>query len=475
MNIAIIIGVSEYEDNTNNLPGCKKDADMVNTLISKTGKFESILYINENFSSAIVKEKITEFVTENKTNKIDELFFYFTGHGEFYSEEFYYILSDYNKNKKKQTSLQNEEIDSLIKTLSPDLVVKVIDACQSGKSYIKKPSVVAKYFKETQDKFNNCYFLNSSLKDQSSMQSDIISDFTLSFIKAVKEHKSKDIRYKDIIDFISDEFESNELQTPFFVVQADYTEKFCEINDTIKEYLNQIDTILSETGGKGDDVESVSLVEKIKNQASEYLNKEQVLQVITELKTEIEKIKCRNELNEVYDLEIIFSENYDDIIDTNVIGDWLDKNSHEFFAKSITKRVRTYRDNANSAFMRTQEMLGLGTNVEYKYIKDGFDIEIEVPYKTIIFNLNTKFPNIESYTSRIVFLISKRKIRFFYFITNFETKNWDDRELNNNIDWYFSEHLINNKKEVKNGVMNIYDIFEKRVKKYLEDKFEDIE
>jgi hypothetical protein len=469
MNIAIIIGVSEYEEKQNNLPGCQKDAEIINSIISKTGKFESILYVNEKKSSALVKEKITDFISENKANKIEELFFYFTGHGQFYNDEFYYILSDFNKNKRKQTSLQNEEVDSLIKTLNPNLVIKVIDACQSGKTYIKETSVVAKYFNETQNKFNNCYFLNSSLKDQSSMQTDIVSDFTLSFIKSVKEHKSNEIRYKDIIDFISDEFENNELQTPFFVIQADYTEKFCEINDSLKGYLSKIDTITLDTENI-DGSKDFSLIEKIKNQASEFLTKEQALDVIDYIKTEIENIAIGEELSEIYDLEITLSENYDYIIKKNTIGNWLDNNTHDYFAKSITKRVKKVR-NQLTGFLKAPSAFTFGNEEDYEYVKSGFDIDIEVPFKSIIFNLDSKYPNVESFSARVVYLVSQKQLRYFYFITNFITKNWDEKKLNTEIEWFFTEHPIHKKEEVANGIKKIYNSLEKKASTYLDEKF----
>lgn len=142
MNLAIVISVSEYIDTRNNLPGCKKDADFINSILNKTGKFDEILFINEKLSSGKVKEKFTAFISEHKSKKIGELFFYYTGHGEFQNDEFYYLLSDYNQDKKNQTTLQNEEVDSLFRTLNPELIIKVIDACQSGKAYIKEAGAI---------------------------------------------------------------------------------------------------------------------------------------------------------------------------------------------------------------------------------------------------------------------------------------------------------------------------------------------
>jgi len=472
MNIGIIISVSEYTNPANNLPGCKKDADSIHGIITKTSKFDDILYIHEKLSSAKVKEKLTDFISLHKTSKIEELFFYFTGHGEFLNDEFYYILSDFSQDKRKQTSLQNEELDNLFRTLKPSLVIKVIDACQSGKAYIKEAGVITKYFQKTIDRFDRCYFLNSSLKDQSSFQSDVISDFTLSFIKSIKEHDTTDIRYKDIIDYISDEFEKNPSQTPFFVVQADYTEKFCVINAQLKEFLEKID--LSSTSIVKGKEEGISILEKIKKQAAEYFTKEQALELVNDVKAEVEKFQLSEDLKEIYDLAISFQESYDHIVQKNTIGKWLDENPHEFFAKSVYKYERKDRYTNPLSGLRSYQSTLLFNQFnedEYESVRNGFDIEVEVPFKTIILTLNSKFPNVESYTTRIVYFLSKKLIRFFYFITNFETKNWDERKLNTKIEWSTSEYSLHDKQSVFDGLKKIFSLLENQAKKGLEEKF----
>ena len=113
MNIGIVLGVSEYLDSSNNLPGCLKDAELIKNILDKTNKFEEILYLNEKLTSAHIKERLTSFISKYKENDIEEIVFYYTGHGEFVNDEFYFLLSDYSVQKRKQTSLQNEEIDSL--------------------------------------------------------------------------------------------------------------------------------------------------------------------------------------------------------------------------------------------------------------------------------------------------------------------------------------------------------------------------
>ncbi|WP_029275102.1 caspase family protein [Pedobacter borealis] len=470
MNLAIVISVSEYIDTRNNLPGCRKDADCINSILNKTGKFDEILFINEKLSSGKVKEKLTAFISEHKSKKIEELFFYYTGHGEFQNEEFYYLLSDYSQDKKNQTTLQNEEVDSLFRTLNPELVIKVIDACQSGKAYIKEAGAITKYFQKTIDRFDRCYFLNSSLKDQSSFQTDEISDFTLSFINSIKEHDTSEIRYKDIMDFISDAFEKNTSQTPFFVVQADYTEKFCIISKALKEYLNTLDTTLTEeTENKAVEI---SLLEKIKRQASEYFTKEQAIAIINKLKGKLSEYKLPDGLNEIYDIAITFQENYDGIVNKNAIGKWLDDNLHEYFAKSSHTRERKDRyTNILGGLQAASFLSRIGDDTEYEWVRNGFELEVEVPFKTIIFTLNSKFPNIESYTARVVYLLSKKQIRFFYFITNFETKNWDERKLNTKIEWLTSEYPLKDEEKIIEGLNKIFAQLTDKVKKEIEEKF----
>lgn len=470
MNLAIIIGVSEYVDSQNNLPGCKKDADSINNILNKTSKYDEVLFINEKISSGKVKERLTDFISEHKTKKVDELLFYYTGHGEFVSDEFYYILSDYQEAKRKQTTLQNEEIDNLFRTLNPDLVVKIIDACQSGKSYIKEAGAVTKYFQKTIDRFNRCYFLNSSLKDQSSFQTDVISDFTLSFIKSLKEHDTAEIRYKDIIDYISDEFENNQFQTPFFVVQADYTEKFCEINPLLKKYLENLDSTIDFKTTKKEN--KVSLIDKIRKEATDYFTKEQALSLLNELKEDIIEFKLEDELNEIYDLQITFQENYDGIINKSIIGKWLDDNPHDYFAKSTRIKERKDRNTSILGGIRTTALWNpLTDEADYEWVRNGFELELEVPYKSIFITLNSNFPNVDSLTSRVVYLLSRKQIRLFYFITNFEMKNWDERKINSKIEWFTTEYLLKDKDSIVVGLRKILTQMEENATKELDEKF----
>ncbi|MBX2896028.1 MAG: caspase family protein [Cyclobacteriaceae bacterium] len=471
MNIAVIIGVSEYKDKRNNLPGCLNDTSAINNTLSKSEKFDSILLLNTNQDSAKVKEELTNFFATNKGQKIDELFFYYTGHGEFYNSEFYYILSDYDSSKRKQTTLQNSEIDTLIKTLNPSLVVKVIDACQSGTSYIKESDAISKYFDSSKMTFNKCYFLNSSLNTQSSFQDDEMSYFTKSFIEAIKQHKTDDIRYKDIIDFISDEFESNGEQTPFFVIQAELTEKFCTITKLLREYLKNISVKVSSTSSK-DNPRSLTVADLVKLEAKEYSSKEEAITLLEQIKVTATEVKPESSLSELYEFKLSNIEDLQNIPSRIAIGKWLKDNPDIFFAKPTYKAVYESTSAMLSALTRPSYLLGGKNDPEPKYELDGFELKIEVPFKGLTIVANAKYPNLNSYNQTLVFLISKKAIRFFYFVASYIEESWDNRKLNSKeIEWKSVEFKITDKEAVLEGLTSILNELSSRISKDLGDRF----
>lgn len=69
------------------------DVIQFDSLIRNTKKFDEILIISQETASGKVKDKLTSFINDRKGNSIDEVLFYFSGHGDFANDEFYYILS----------------------------------------------------------------------------------------------------------------------------------------------------------------------------------------------------------------------------------------------------------------------------------------------------------------------------------------------------------------------------------------------
>lgn len=480
MNLAIIIGISKYSNTANDLPGSKNDALAMYEIINGINKFEQILFINENESSSKVKELTTNFIVENRKSNVNEVFFYYSGHGEYLSDEFYFLLSDFDPKKRKQSSFQNTEIDDLIRSLQPELVTKVIDACQSGTTYIKDFNHISKYFEESKKSFKKCYFMNSSLNDQYSFQTDTISDFTLSFLKALKEHDTEDIRYKDIIDYISDEFASNQNQTPFFVIQAEYTEKFCTLSKALKEYLAGDFKKLSVK--KLSEVNtSLPLLKIIELEAQGYITKEEAERLLYDLQYKIQDKQLDSELAQIFRLEYEFSEKVNDIPNVNIIGKWLDENDNNYFAEPKVEYKEVVKQSALSRFGQAVYPISAFSVYSQKMLPDtfydtvrqinGVEILVDMPYRSIRITINSNYQNVYSYFSAIVMLLSKKSIRFFSFITNYIEDNWDSRKLNNNITWFSTEHKITDIDDIMSGFDEIYKKINEKIISELNDKF----
>ena len=266
-------------------------------ILRTSGKFEDILYLSETTDSVFVKNKIIEFCNKHKTSSVDDLVFYYSGHGLFDGDEFYYPLSDFEKDKIRQTSLQNTELDQLLKAVAPKLTVKIVDACNSGTLYIKKDETFEKLIKVSSGNFNKCYFMFSSQQDQFSYQDKKLSYFTATIIDAVLKHSGASIRYKDLIDFISDAFASRTDQNPLFVTQADFTEIFCDLSPELKKLLTdmKLESTVEDTTGK--EQKPSSLVEIIAKQAAEYSTEQEAHQSLNLL---FDHIKSRVKDSEIF-------------------------------------------------------------------------------------------------------------------------------------------------------------------------------
>lgn len=241
MNVAIIISVSVYEK-FSNLPGCLHDGNIIKSVLEKSNIFEDILFLSGDIKSSKLKGSLSEFIVKYRdgSSKIENLFFYYSGHGSYSDNDFNYIPSDFDDSKKRQTSLSNFELDELLRQINSELTVKVVDACESQHQYIKSSNDFLSFLDKTKNIYNHCYFFFSSLNNQASYQSDKISYFTESFVKSILDSDSEEVRYKDIIDYLSDDFEKNPSQTPYFVNQAMFTELFGTFDETAKKELSDL-------------------------------------------------------------------------------------------------------------------------------------------------------------------------------------------------------------------------------------------
>lgn len=469
-NIAIIIGISKY-DNLTSLPGCKNDLKLISEIICKTKKYEDVLTIDENLSAMLVKEKINEFIVSQQDEEINEIFFYYSGHGTFDGEDLRYIFSDYCKEKFNATTITNEFIDDLFRNLNPKLLIKVVDACQSGVPYIKGDNngdISSLY--ANKKSLNNCYFMYSSHTNQSSYV-DKLSHFTKSFVDAILKHTGKSISYTNIIDYIKDDFNNNNRQTPYFITQGSLTEIFCEVTPEIKE-INIEGYMQLEKEPK----DEKSLIEAIKKEAKNYLDRECVNEFLISMKGEMLSRIKEWKYKEIYELQLSINDKYEDILAMKKIAKWVNANKDDFLVNVIKEKI-SYDASEGESGIQTlaTSMLAIQSLLGSRYEPAYIVSELEIPYNTIHIDLKTKYPNLMPYRVDVVFLVSRHNIAVIYNFTSYKESGWDTYQVDvvgeiNVLCYEYSQ-----REECMQGVKNIIDELEKYIYEKLNKKYNLVE
>lgn len=218
MNIAILVGNIEYR-NLSKLECCHDDLKAMKELLEHSHKYERIEVI-ENADSDTLKSKIREI--SDREEDIAEILFYFTGHGCQLDDDFYFCATNFDTRRPNETGISNTELHTLLKLADADLVVKIVDACNSGTLLVKAETG----FAPQKHGFKNLIQISSCLDSQFSLTGDPLSLFTENFISAALRKDQGQIFYTDLIYTLRDEFLQNDSQTPFFVSQGTGRELF---------------------------------------------------------------------------------------------------------------------------------------------------------------------------------------------------------------------------------------------------------
>ena len=236
MNIAALIGISKYK-NAAPLPACAADVEQMRALLTAAGKYDEILTITDQTASDQVKDSLRAFFAKYRDSGIDEAFVYFSGHGLYHNDALL-CCSDFDPNRPSTTSIANSELDDLLRSIAPNVAVKIIDACQSGSPYIKDASAgFEKAFRSSQLKAFLC--MASSRLDQSSYATADASAFTEKWIEAALLRDNGIVLYRDIQAALADAFVNTPEQTPFFVNQGSGLESFAAVTDEMRRLVGK--------------------------------------------------------------------------------------------------------------------------------------------------------------------------------------------------------------------------------------------
>ncbi len=482
-NIAIILAVSDYGA-TNSLPGSKNDGAMLRQILEKTGKFapDNTLFLEADTTSGFVKSALSRFISNYKGREIGEAFFYFTGHGLFDGSDFYYLLTDYSPSRSKATTLGNAELDEMLRSLGADLAVKIVDACYSAQQYVKSSDEFEKAIRATTTSYNKCYFMYSSEQTQASQQDSNLSYFTLEFAKSIQQHSSPSIRYKDIIDFVSDSFATNARQRPVFVAQANFTEEFSAVDDAMRQIITNLlpATVLPALPPKTTaPILSINeeLKGRIRKEAEVYCTAEDAITTFSSIKEVIESYQLPDPLKDLYNLKrTLMIEGYE-VPNAKAIGEWLANNPGDFFAK-VLYSTEEYEE--EKAYYPRRSALYGGMYPEYPEFRTvtkqrsviaGFDSTEKLPFKAVHLIAEPNLQNLPWWKFYGAFIVSKTDIRCFVTHLKLKEMNWEERKEQGKIEWQIKTFPMKDVSLATNNIGVTLDQFADRMTSYLMEKY----
>jgi hypothetical protein len=177
----------------------------------------------------------------------------------------------------------------------------------------------------------------SSQSEQFSYQNQTIIYFTESLIKSIIAHDADTIRYKDIVDYISDEFNNLDFQTPFFVIQADLTETFCTVTPALKEKLPDYVEKTQRVGLPSGDNKNKSIIDRLREDAKRCCSQEEALDVVNSIQSKMVASGMSVNLRELY----TFAARAETSMPPGAekIWTWLEQNRDDknYFVKSTTR------------------------------------------------------------------------------------------------------------------------------------------
>lgn len=408
-NLAVILGVSVY-DHAISLPACKKDANLMYELLCATEKYE-ILQLEEDLTKSQIIEKVEGFFkTDAEESEIDEVLFYFSGHGCQDKNDLHFILKGTEIERINATSLNNKEIDDLVRPYSPHLFVKIIDACESGLSYIK--SLDEKTGFHLNKTFENCIFMSSSKRSESSAADQECSFFTRAFIEAVYHGTEEDIiRYSDIQNYITDEFSSAKYeQTPYFSMQGDGRAVFANTTLTMKQIAEKYrkeETV---------PVEPESELEKnLEHFLEVYRSEEAVKEIVEKVKTVLQEEKLSlTWLDKYFDVRLgsINSGDYEE--DSGIVSFlYKRRNDENLYVEVETERVRK------------QSYLAIPI-LGYETVPTRYTSMVHSLPSSIMINLSPKNKGLPKYEINFVFVYSDTGMYVFQGARQLVCKGWKE-------------------------------------------------
>lgn len=461
VNLGIFIGVSQYESPAYEaLPACDKDVELMHAVAIEIKKFDKAIIL-KNEKSSIIKDQIISLIEEYKGRKINEIVFYFSGHGERVEEQYYYVLNDFQEQRKNSTGLSEDYLDGLIREAKPRVFTKIIDACFSGTKYIKdsrenKERILQKQAGKLE--LENIYYFFSSRDNQASYADRKgMSYFTDQLISCILDQE-RDVRYIDLSKELADAFSADsDTQQPIFVMQGSYLDGFGKIStQQISQLMNKIGfkTETTAVPEKSDEKnESHSLAEKLKaisvRSGTICFDEKTIESLLGGFQDSLEK-SIPKYVKDAFDLNIDNS-TVKFVPNKEQIGDWLSKKNNLFAFQTYSSRaiikkeyvkpekiiVKNKNDSIDDLFGLTsrrmeslfsrrhqeEELVLKDVKVNERYIS-GFEYTSNYENNIFKIELNPKLQLLPKVSLWVVFIYSDKEFYAHYSHDILQKKSW---------------------------------------------------
>lgn len=489
MKLAIVCGISEYQFQSK-LDACKNDSETLKNFLTATGAYTDICHLESSTTGLVAKKIISEFIQKHRGGAIEELLFYFSGHGDRTEDDFFYAFSDFKSDRRETSGLRNTELDSLIRNLAPALTVKIVDACYSGSTYIKSEDDISPVIQKsaTDNQIKKLYFLHSSAADQTSLAGPQFSLFTYALFQFLVT-QSGPVRYRDIIAAVADEISRSGGPRPTFVVQADSLEVFVQMEHSLSELLRaslgiSLPSMPSPGSKDSEEVleselkidtharssEKMSLAKLAAIKASEtYCTREEAEESI-QLMTALLNIETwPQQIIDAYEIQSRTLE-HNDVPNKVAIAKWIIslKDDSVFAAplyETQTYKVEEYREVPTKPDRTEIYGIGsipsmrrlLGADKDYKLetvekkkqVISGFKYTVDSKFEPHLLHFVPKLSSLEQYAACIVCLFSRRMLTCLYSIEHLPYKGWNVASPATAPQWKQQSAALKNPEKIK--------------------------
>jgi len=464
MNVAILVGNTQYS-NLGALDCCEQDLIAMRELIERTEKFNEIHSII-NKTSPAMKDEIRRIIKEDES--YGEIFFYFTGHGYQNESDFYYCSTNFDSKRPNETGLSNSDLHLFFKSCNPDLVVKVIDACNSGLQLIKSDAA----FPEVQKGlFKNIIQIASCLDSQNSLAGSPLSVFTEKFRDAALRKTEGAVYYSDIIDALRDEFLGHSIQTPYFVYQGTNREQFSEDARRFNIIRESISSSLLVDSPRqlvdSEESNSQILLRKLKEIDSNYADRGVAEAYIVSFFEEISRaFTSDNPFSEMYSFDEVRHEDFQESATKTFIVSVLSSQNRPDSLVYANSR----REDESGIQLSYAVALAMGQKIKMIY---DLRLNCELPEVQMKITFTPKYKCLKQYKLIVTCAPSLDTCYVFEYATVHSMTNWDSyessgKELNRR--WY----KLGWKQSSSGVVKSIYDYFYNAIDEHIKKIGDDI-